>query len=98
NPKPLPQGIGFPTGVSLNHVAAHYTSNPGDQTVLKYDDVLKVDFGTHVNGFIVDSAFTWAPDPKYEKLLEAVKDATMTGVREAGIDVRLCDVGEAIQE
>jgi len=40
----------------------------------------------------------WAPDPKYEKLLEAVKDATMTGVREAGIDVRLCDVGEAIQE
>uniref|UniRef100_A0A6U5ZXZ4 Methionine aminopeptidase 2 n=1 Tax=Guillardia theta TaxID=55529 RepID=A0A6U5ZXZ4_GUITH len=91
-------GIGFPTGVSLNNCAAHYTSNPGDKTVLKYDDVLKLDFGTHVNGFIVDSAFTWAPNDKYETLLEAVKDATYTGIKEAGIDVRLCDVGEAIQE
>jgi methionine aminopeptidase len=27
---------GFPTGVSLNQIAAHYTSNPGDKTVLKY--------------------------------------------------------------
>jgi methionyl aminopeptidase len=31
-------------------------------------------------------------------LLAAVKDATNTGIREAGIDVRLCDVGAAIQE
>ena len=37
-------------------------------------------------------------NPKYDKLLEAVKDATNTGIKEAGIDVRLCDVGEAIQE
>ena len=59
-------------------------------------------------------------NPKYDKLLEAVRDATNTGIRvsrfslnttlccsyivrvcvtqEAGIDVRLCDVGEAIQE
>lgn len=91
-------GIGFPTGVSLNQIAAHYTSNPGDKTVLKYDDVLKLDFGTHVNGYIVDSAFTWAPDQKYEELLAAVKDATYTGIKEAGIDVRLSDIGEAIQE
>lgn len=28
----------------------------------------------------------------------AVKEATNTGVREAGIDVRLCDIGSAIQE
>jgi methionyl aminopeptidase len=25
------RGIGFPTGVSLNHVAAHYTPNAGDK-------------------------------------------------------------------
>ena len=46
-------GIGFPTGVSLNQIAAHYTPNPGDHVVLKYDDVLKLDFGTHVNGYIM---------------------------------------------
>ena len=27
-----------------------------------------------------------------------MKDATNTGIKEAGIDVRLCDIGESIQE
>jgi len=43
-------GHAFPTGCSLNHVAAHYTPNPGDKTVLQYGDVCKIDFGVHVNG------------------------------------------------
>lgn len=35
---------------------------------------------------------------KYNQLLKAVKEATNTGIQKAGIDVRLCDIGEAIQE
>ncbi|SCU87114.1 LAMI_0D04786g1_1 [Lachancea mirantina] len=92
------QGIGFPTGVSLNNIAAHFTPNAGDKTVLRYEDVMKVDIGVHINGYIVDSAWTVAFDSKYDNLLEAVREATNTGVREAGIDVRLTDIGEAIQE
>ena len=65
---------------------------------MKYEDVMKVDFGVHVNGHIVDSAFTLAFDPVYDPLLAAVKDATNTGIKEAGIDVRMCDIGAAIQE
>jgi len=74
--------------------------------------VLKVDFGVHVKGTIVDSAFTMNFEPTWDRLLEAVKDATNTGVRvcplltsgntadeqAAGLDVRMCDIGEAIQE
>jgi methionyl aminopeptidase len=48
--KGLEAGIAFPTGCSLNHVAAHYTPNAGDTTVLQYGDVMKLDFGIHVNG------------------------------------------------
>lgn len=70
----------------------------GDPTVLEYDDVVKIDFGTHINGRIIDCAFTLAFNPRYDKLLEAVKEATDTGIKCAGIDVRLCDIGEAIQE
>ena len=73
----------------MNNVAAHYSPNGGDNTVLKYGDVCKIDFGTHNKGRIIDCAFTVAFNPKYDKLLEAVKDATNTGVKEAGIDVRL---------
>ncbi|KAI3428315.1 hypothetical protein D9Q98_006695 [Chlorella vulgaris] len=96
--KGLDAGIAFPTGCSLNYVAAHWTPNSGDKTVLQYDDVMKLDFGTQINGRIIDSAFTVAFNPRYNPLLEAVREATNTGVRESGIDVRLCDVGAAVQE
>mmetsp|Transcript_11488 Transcript_11488/g.26157 ORF Transcript_11488/g.26157 Transcript_11488/m.26157 type:complete len:464 (+) Transcript_11488:48-1439(+) len=91
-------GIAFPTGCSINHVAAHYTPNSGDKTVLQYDDVCKIDFGTHINGRIIDCAFTLTFNPKFDNLKAAVKDATNTGVKESGIDVRLSDVSAAIQE
>jgi methionyl aminopeptidase len=94
----LSAGPGFPTGCSINHVAAHYTPNAGDETVLQYGDVMKVDFGTQINGRIIDCAWTVAFDPQFDPLLTAVKDATNTGIKTAGIDVRLCDIGEAIQE
>ncbi|KAM0788400.1 hypothetical protein ACM66B_001538 [Microbotryomycetes sp. NB124-2] len=91
-------GIGFPTGLSLNHVAAHYTPNAGDSIVLKAEDVLKVDIGVQVHGRIVDSAFTLNFEPTYDNLLLAVKEATETGVKTAGIDVRMGEIGTAIQE
>ncbi|KAK1089942.1 Methionine aminopeptidase 2, partial [Friedmanniomyces endolithicus] len=91
-------GVAFPTGLSLNHCAAHYTPNAGNKVVLKREDVMKVDFGVHVNGRIVDSAFTVAFDPQYDNLLAAVKDATDTGIRAAGIDARMGEIGGAIQE
>lgn len=91
-------GVGFPTGLSINHCAAHYTPNLGNKTILQQGDVMKVDFGTHINGRIVDSAFTVAFEPRYDPLLAAVKDATDTGIRLAGIDARFADIGEGIQE
>ncbi|EIE25282.1 peptidase M24A, methionine aminopeptidase [Coccomyxa subellipsoidea C-169] len=94
----LEAGIAFPTGCSLNYVAAHWTPNANDTSVLQYNDVMKLDFGTQINGRIIDSAFTVAFNPRYNPLLKAVREATDTGVREAGIDVRLCDIGAAVQE
>lgn len=94
----LKAGQAFPTGCSLNYVAAHWTPNSGDSVVLQYDDVCKIDFGTHINGRIIDCAWTVAFNPVYDPLKEAVQAATDTGIRESGIDVRLCDIGAAIQE
>jgi len=82
-------GIAFPTGCSSNNCAAHYTPNTGDDSVIGPDDVVKFDFGTHVNGYIIDCAWTMHWNPRYKTLADAAKDATNTGIREAGIDVRL---------
>ena len=94
----IERGIAFPTGLSLNHVAAHYTPNAGDTRVLQQGDVMKVDIGLQVNGWIIDSAFTMAFDPQFDPLLETVREATNAGVKAAGIDVRLCEIGEAVEE
>lgn len=59
----LEAGIAFPTGASINHVAAHYTPNIGDETVLQYGDVMKIDYGSHIRGLMTDCAFTVAFDP-----------------------------------
>ncbi|KAL8835440.1 MAG: hypothetical protein Q9170_003317 [Blastenia crenularia] len=104
----LKAGMGFPTGLCLNNVAAHWTPNPGaKEVILQPDDVLKVDFGVHVSGRIVDSAFTVAFDPVYDNLLAAVEAATNTGLKhqkssrktqEAGVDARIDHISGAIQE
>ncbi|KAF2434457.1 methionine aminopeptidase 2-like protein [Tothia fuscella] len=95
----LKAGMGFPTGLCLNNIAAHWTPNPGGKDILlKQEDVLTIDFGVHVAGRIVDSAFTTAFDPRYDELLKSVKDATETGIKHAGIDARMSNIGAAVQE
>lgn len=92
-------GIGFPCGVSLNNCAAHFSLNPGSKDiVLRESDVLKIDFGAHVNGRIMDSAFTVCFDPKYEELLKATKAATERGLAVIGIDMAVSEIGREISE
>jgi methionyl aminopeptidase len=78
----LKAGLAFPTGLCLNNIGAHWTPNTGaKEVILQYDDVLKIDFGVHVNGRIVDSAFTIAANPVYDPLLAAVRAATNIGLK-----------------
>ena len=56
---PLDKGIAFPIGLSLNNCAAHYTPNYNEtEIILKEDDIIKIDYGVHIEGTIIDSAFT----------------------------------------
>ena len=95
----LERGWGFPTGVSLNHVAAHYTPNYGESArLLGKEDVMKVDFGVHVGGHIVDCAWTVAFEPKFDALLQATIDGTNAGIRASGVDARFTEIAQSIQE
>ena len=96
--QPVTRGLAFPCGCSINNCAAHYTPNHNDGRVLQKDDVMKIDFGVNIDGNIIDSAFTVCFDEKYKPLLDASREATNVGIKTAGIDVRLCDIGDAIQE
>jgi methionyl aminopeptidase len=96
--KSINKGIGFPVGLSVNECAAHFHPKPNDSIKLGKDDILKIDFGTEANGWIIDSAFTICFDAKYDNLLTAVNEATNTGIKNIGIDVDIGDWGKQIQE
>lgn len=99
NANGLEAGWAFPTGFSIDHCAAHYTPNYGEpDVVLNADNLVKVDFGVHVRGRLIDCAFSVAFNEKFDPLIKATQDATNTGLRLAGIDARFSEIGAAIEE
>lgn len=97
--KPLDKGIGFPVGLSLNNLAAHYTPNYGDKDIiLNENDILKVDYGVHYNGIIIDSAFTINFNEKYDEFVNISKNVTNYAVSLSGPDVILGEMGKDIEE
>lgn len=98
NNNTINQGIGFPASLALNECAAHFHPESNSNIAFNEDDVLKIDFGVETNGWITDCAFTVCFNEKYNNLLDAVKEATYTGILNAGIDVRIGEWGAKIQE
>ena len=45
----------FPAQTSRNHIAAHYCSPPGDTTTVQEGDIIKLDCGSHVDGYVTDN-------------------------------------------
>tara|TARA_B110000971_G_C19913060_1_gene455472 strand:+ start:92 stop:973 length:882 start_codon:yes stop_codon:yes gene_type:complete len=96
--QPLKAGIGFPVGISINDVAAHFTPNKDNNPIISKDDIVKIDWGVHINGCISDGAFSWCPSGKYNELIAISKEATETGIKHAGPDAILGEIGREIQE
>lgn len=95
---PLYSGIAFPTGLSINNCAAHWTPQKDNIKKLKEMDVIKIDFGVHIDGSIIDSAFTHSFHSKYDKLLEASKTSTDLAIKLSRPDMLLSEIGREIEE
>jgi len=87
----------FPCNVSLNEVAAHYTAEPNDEAVVKDDDVLKIDIGAHVNGYIADTAVTVCYNPKYDSLVNAAELALQEAVKIVKAGVKASEIGKVVE-
>ena len=48
----------FPVNLSVSDEAAHYTPSRNDNRIFKKGDVVKIDLGAHVDGYIADTAIT----------------------------------------
>ena len=55
----MKKGIAFPTCLSVNNCICHFSPSKNDPDyVLKDEDVVKIDLGAHIDGFIAVSAHT----------------------------------------
>jgi methionyl aminopeptidase len=87
----------FPVNVSLNDIAAHYTAEPNDETTVNENDILKVDIGVHVEGYIADTAVTVSYDPRQEALIKSAENALNEAVRIAKVNTKASEIGNLIE-
>ena len=91
-------GTSFPCNVSLNNIAAHYTSPLNDETVIQEGDLVTVDCGSHVDGCIADTAFTVALNPDHQNLVKAAEDATNVAIKMMRPGAKLNTIGALIED
>jgi methionyl aminopeptidase len=103
----------FPCNISINEVTAHYTSPPGDSSILKEGDLVKIDLGAHVEGFIADSATsvmigsgegpfqsgdkTYTPEKQVE-MIETANQALEVAISNIRAGSELGKIGAAVEE
>jgi len=87
----------FPVNASINEIAAHYTAEPNDPITIKDSDLVKIDLGVQINGFIADTAVTVCYDPKYDGLVQTAEDALEKAMSMVKIGVKVSDIGRAIE-
>ncbi|WP_295113305.1 type II methionyl aminopeptidase [uncultured Methanobrevibacter sp.] len=102
--------IAFPCNVSINEIAAHYTSPANDTTIFKAGDMVKLDLGAMIDGYIADSAVTVIADGNIDEnytqdeinLHEEIIEASAAGLEAAIATVRagveMSKIGAAVHE
>ncbi|MDD3083894.1 MAG: type II methionyl aminopeptidase [Candidatus ainarchaeum sp.] len=92
-------GLAFPTNLSLNEEAAHFTPNgkKEDDRILKKEDLLKIDLGVQVEGYICDGAITINLNNEHAKQIEANELALENAITKAGFGKKIDDISKEIE-
>jgi methionyl aminopeptidase len=90
--------VAFPCNVSINEIAAHYTSPPNDKQTIPEKAIVKVDIGVHVDGLIADTATTVCFDPEYEPMVNTAKEALEKAVEILRSGLSVTRFGSTIQK
>ena len=88
----------FPCCVSVNSTAAHYSALLEREYVLKEGDIVKIDMGSHINGYLVDTAITVSYNPEHDSLVQAAEAALNAAIKAAKEDVPVGYVGKVIED
>jgi len=88
----------FPCNVSINEVAAHFTSPPNDKRLVPEDSVVKVDIGAHVDGYVTDTAVTVCFSHEHKDLVKTAESALKAAVGSIKPGLSASRLGELIEK
>lgn len=88
----------FPVNTSINEIAAHYTAEPDDPLTIKDTDLIKIDLGVQINGYIADTAVTVCYDVQFDELVQAAEKALGNAMSMIKAGVNVNDVGRKIED
>jgi methionyl aminopeptidase len=86
----------FPTGIGVNQVTAHYAPQEDDASLFRESDLIKVDFGVHIDGYVADTAVSITFNPEHELMLKATERALNAAIGTASKDPRTGEIGGEI--
>ncbi len=89
--------IGFPVNISINDIAAHYTPDINDDTILSVGDLVKIDVGVHVEGYIWDKASTVCIGQKKHPLIEASEKALDAATKLIKVGTKVFEISEVVE-
>lgn len=90
--------IAFPVNISLNSIAAHDTAFPQDTRIFKEDDIIKIDVGVHIDGYIADTATTISFNGNKSEMIKASEDALKNALKIVRPGTKISDIGTVIEE
>ena len=88
----------FPVNISVNEIAAHDVATHDDKRIVSENDLVKIDIGVHVDGYIADTALSFCWNDKHKKLIEASKEGLKAAIDIIKPGVTLSAVGKAIED
>ncbi len=86
----------FPVNIGINDITAHYTPSSNDQTEIKPGDVVKIDVGVQIDGYVSDHAYTYCSEKN--GMVKVAEEALEAGIKVIKPGVRVTEISKAINE
>jgi len=90
--------LSFPINMSLDEIAAHYSPSIDDSTIVPNKGLLKIDIGSHYDGYIADSAITFNlnNDETLQNIIDAAQEALEAAIEIFKPGTKLYELGDVI--
>ncbi len=89
----------FPANIGINEIAAHFTPIEEKERI-ESDDLIKIDFGVHIDGYPVDNAFSlhFGENDEFRSMIETAKGAVNVAIENIKVGIDLSEIGVIIED